>query len=495
VLHVVIRESVVTSFAKKNIVVGMTEIIGRLPLLLTVGLLARSVGPEVYGSWAVILVYQALVAAITCLGLDSSLSRLATVADPAFARAYLALAIRTCAVALLPAAVFTVVLGSFLIPLLGVPEVMRHLLSASILLAALTTAEGLLSAYFKAREDARRYAAFVFVRSSVDIIAVLIVFVLAPPTEAVSQLWHYIFLVFGLKAVGYAVLGLVGAPPSAHVPAKQQHEFLRYGLPMIPAVLLSWFALQGDRLLLAHLTDAAALGVYAFGASLASYLVYVGYAVYPLMLTRSCQLYDAGNLVALKQLFSSYQIVMLAAYVAALGLIVPFARDGVVWLAGHEFESAAPMVVVLGVAVCVDRVFGVYQYIFYLVRRPSWILWLSLLNATLMALAIVAAVELSGIKAVPLAMLNTTVLYNGIRLAVTRWYLALPFPTGSVLGLAATIGVCWSATLGVWDWSLVARATVSCAAFVTSLALLNGAFHGQLMEAIQSIKRRAGFAS
>jgi O-antigen/teichoic acid export membrane protein len=491
----VIRESVVTSFVTKNIVVGMTEIIGRLPLLLTVGLLARSVGPEVYGSWAVILVYQALVAAITGLGLDSSLSRLASVADTGLARGYLLVAARTCALTLVPAAVFTAVLGNWLIPILGIAEDMRPLLSTSILLAALTNVESLLSAYYKAREHARRYAALVFVRSSAEIIGVLVVFVFAPPTGVVSQLWHYIFLVFGLKAVGYAVLGLVGAPPSAQIPAKQQHEFLRYGLPMIPAVLLSWFALQGDRLLLAHLTDAAALGVYAFGASLASYLVYVGYAVYPLMLTRSCQLYDAGNLVALKQLFSCYQMVMLAAYVGALGLIVPFARDGVVWLAGHEFEAAALVLVVLGVAVCVDRVFGVYQYIFHLVRRPSWILWLSLLNAALMALAIIAATAHSGIKAVPLAMLVTTVVYNGIRFAITRRFLVLPFPTSSALGLAAATAACWSATLGVWEWSLVARATLSCVAFVTSLALLNGAFHGQLMEAIQSIKRRAGFVS
>jgi hypothetical protein len=112
-----------------------------------------------------------------------------------------------------------------------------------------------------------------------------------------------------------------------------------------------------------------------------------------------------------------------------------------------------------------------------------------------MALAIIAATAHSGIKAVPLAMLVTTVVYNGIRFAITRRFLVLPFPTSSALGLAAATAACWSATLGVWEWSLVARATLSCVAFVTSLALLNGAFHGQLMEAIQSIKRRAGFVS
>ena len=63
------------SFFRKNVAIGLAELVCRLPLIFTVGLLARSVGTENFGNWALILVLQVFVVGFAGLGLSSALSR------------------------------------------------------------------------------------------------------------------------------------------------------------------------------------------------------------------------------------------------------------------------------------------------------------------------------------------------------------------------------------------------------------------------------------
>jgi O-antigen/teichoic acid export membrane protein len=477
----------------KNLAVGAAEILGRLPLLLTTGILARSVGAEAYGSWAVILVFQALAAAVAGLGLGSSLSRLAAVADAPLARGYLGVAARACLLPLAVVAGVTLTLDGALTRLLGIDPGMRPLVAAAALLVAMTVAEGLLSSYFKARTQAGHYFAFVLVRTAGEIVAVVVVFRLAAPQAPATQLLRYLLLLCGIKAAGYSVLAAYRTGTASAVPDALRTEFLRYGLPMIPAVFLSWFTLQGDRLLLAHLADTASLGRYAFGASLAAYFVYVGYAVFPLMLPQSSRLHDAGDTEGLRRLFATYQQAMLAAYVAALGAVLPFARDAVVLLAGAAFESAAVPLAVLALAVCVDRVFGVYQYVFHLVKRPSWILWLSLVNAAMMAAAITSATLIGGVGAAPWALLLACVLFNAVRYAITSRYLQLPPPATVTVGVAAVIALGCLAPAGVWSWPLPARAGLAVSSCTVAFALANVAFDGRLVIAFRTVVAHRGF--
>jgi O-antigen/teichoic acid export membrane protein len=244
--------------------------------------------------------------------------------------------------------------------------------------------------------------------------------------------------------------------------------------------------------LLAHLVEPASLGLYAFGASLAAYLVYVGYAVFPLLLTRASQLHDVGDLPGLRRLFATQQRLMFAAYIAALGVALPFAREGVVLLAGREFEPAAEPFVALALAVCVDRVFGVYQYVFHLVKRPFWIFRLALLNATMMTAAVVYAATTHGIGAVPWALLLATLLFNTVRFAITRRYLPLPWPTVPAAGLAAILVAGWLATPVVWSWPLAAKVAVACIACCAALTLVNAVLDGRLVIAFRNLIARAG---
>ena len=71
------------SFFRKNALIGLAEIVCRLPLVFTVGYLARSVGTEIFGNWALILAFQVFIVGIAGLGLSSSLSRYVPAALPA----------------------------------------------------------------------------------------------------------------------------------------------------------------------------------------------------------------------------------------------------------------------------------------------------------------------------------------------------------------------------------------------------------------------------
>ena len=86
-------------------------------------------------------------------------------------------------------------------------------------------------------------------------------------------------------------------------PPDRRREFLKYGLPMVPTVLAVWLVSQSDRLVLSHFIAKSDLGVYAFGASLATYMVFLGYAVYPLLLPGASKLHDGGDKAGVQALF------------------------------------------------------------------------------------------------------------------------------------------------------------------------------------------------
>ena len=463
-----------TDFFRKNIVIGSVEVLGRIPLVFTVGWLARSVGPQAYGSWSLVLVFQNIVAAIAGLGLASSISRLASVAEPQRAQGMLALALRAAALALCLLAGITWLGRDLVREALGLPPAYTQLLAAGLLLAAVSVVEGLLDAFFKAREQIGRQVVFVGIRTSAEVAAVAAIFwyhlVGVPP--APRWLLAYALLSVTIRLAGYLALSLYGAARAELPPADERQRFLRYGLPLIPSTITAWFVGQGDRLVLGHVVGKAELGQYAFAASLAAYLVFLGYAVYPLLLPRASRLYEAGDQQGLGDLFATCQAVFLVLLAVALCVLALFAGDIVRLTAGPQFLPAGWMLVVLAVSVGLEQLFGVYQWVFHLCKRPVWILWLQILYAGLLLGAVAVAGRLAGIVAVPWAVLGATLLFNG-----GRYFLAvrlLPLRVERELLLAAAGAVVFSGGLaiGSLSWSLAARLAVLTASLPFAVVLV-----------------------
>ena len=102
---------------------------------------------------------------------------------------------------------------------------------------------------------------------------------------------------------------------------------------MVPTVLAIWLVSQSDKLV-SHLVAKSDLGVYAFGASLATYTAFLGYAVYPLLLPGASKLYDDGNKLGVRALFRNSQRLFVPLWAGAMTCLALWSGDIIAWTGG-----------------------------------------------------------------------------------------------------------------------------------------------------------------
>lgn len=415
-----------TRFLLNNTIIGLSEIVCRIPLIFTVGYLARKIGAEAYGSWVLVLLFLGFLGNLAGLGLSAPISRLVPSCSPAKALGFLKLVIQSIGLCLFIMLFLTMLMKEAIGRVVGIPPEFQSLLIIGLLFVAGNTAEAMLDAYFKARALIRRQIALTFTRSMIEVIVVGSIFgtELFAGATAIYLLAAYIVAVFSLKLLVYPLLAFRGA---GHAPepieAKERRDILRYGLTIMPAVLAMWLSSQGDRLVLSHLVDKADLGIYAFGAVLAVNLSYLGYAVYPLLLPNASHLFDKGDIAGIRKLFDDSQRVLLVLLVGALTLLALFSREIILWTAGAAFINSAKVLLILAMAISADLLFGIYQYVFHLVKKPKLVLWLNIGNTFVLFVSIYVAARFGGITFVPWTVMIVAMLYNGVRYLHARQYM------------------------------------------------------------------------
>lgn len=450
-------------FFRKNLVIGAAEILCRLPLIFTLGFLARSVGPDAYGAWALLVVVQSWAASFGSLGLTSSLSRFSPVAEPALAHAYLRLAMRYGALAMAAIVVVGFLFQAHLGAALGIPPRFRWLVPVALLMATGSVVDGYLDAYFKARERLRHQIVFLLTRTAAEIIAVKAVFAGGSFADSGEALAAYVTVVLAVKLAVYPWLLREKAPDIKVLPQAERSAFIHYGYAMLPTLLLVGAISQVDRLVLGHLTSPAELGLYAFSATLASYLVFLGYAVMALFLPRASRLHDEGRHEELQRLFARTQSVFLGIMTAAMVPVALFPRDILLATAGAAFSEVPTTLVVLCLAGCIDQLLGVHQYVFHLVKKPGWIFGVYLLQGVLVVLLVSVFTLAGGASWAPWGVLMAVVLTNLVRYRLAVRMLNLRLPSSVAVGLPLTVVMLGILTLLATGMSLANRLWVGVA--------------------------------
>jgi O-antigen/teichoic acid export membrane protein len=429
----------VNGFFRRNAVIAVAEILGRVPLVFTAGYVANSLGPRVYGSWALVITFSGLLISVVGLGLPVAVSRFASVASAGLARSYLRLALVLSLGAIVPVAALTALAMPWLAEAIGLPHGVAWLLLLGCLIAGVSGVEALLDAYFKSREAVGRQTLFVVSRSCIEVASILLVFGRIVPVDGLhgtKLLLPYALLNSGLKLVVYPWLVLVRAPEAEPAPRGDRRTFLRYGVPMIPAGIVVFLSSQGDRLVLGHAFSKHDLGIYAFGSALATYMTYLGYAINPLFLPRASVLYDAGDVDGVRRLFRQSQQVYLALFAFALCTLILFAPEIIDFTAGRAYGGSKAVLVVLSAAVGLEGLLGIYQWIFHLVRRPTLVLWFNIGYMAANIVAVIVAASQGGPSTVALAVLATVVTANVVRYLIARRQLHVPIERATVAGLA-----------------------------------------------------------
>ena len=416
------------SFFRKSALIGLAEILCRLPLIFTVGYLAHSIGTEYFGNWALILAFQVFIGRLAGLGLSSSMFRYASVCKSSEAGAYLRYAFILCLLPILVAAALTFILSAPIGKLLGLKVELYWLLPMAVLMGAGSIADSLLDAFLKARIAIGRQICFIAARTLIEVAAVVLIFVFALPffDETPLRLAAYVSVLVVGKLVIYPGILLGMTKGDSLPPRDRRYEFLKYGLVMVPVSLVSWLISQSDRLVLSHFVAKSDLGVYAFGASLAAYIVFLGYAVYPLLVPEASRLHDGGDVAGVQALFRESQRLFMLLWSACMICFALWADHIILWTGGKGFAGAREAFLILSFAIGVDYVIGIYQYVFNVVKRPDRILWLNLAHAAMIMGGVAIAGSTLGIALAPWAVLGATLTFNIIQYRIARRHIPLP---------------------------------------------------------------------
>ena len=416
------------TFVINNTIIGVSEIVCRLPLVFTVGYLAKKIGTEAYGSWIVVLIYLGFMGTITSLGMSSTISRWIPICNPSKALGFLKLIFKTVFAALIIIFFLTLLFDDLIANIINLPHEFRNLLIFGSLFVAGNTADGLLDAYFKARILIVRQILLTLTRTVIEVLVIWLVFGtdLLFEQTAFFLLVNYIVGVFCCKLLLYPILLFWALDHSSEpITASERVDILRYGFTILPAALAMWFAAQGDRFVLSQIVEKNDLGIYAFGAALAANLYYFGYAVYPLLLPNLSQLFDKSDYQGIRSLFAESQRVLLYILIGALTILGVLSKEIILWTAGESYIDAKEVLLILGMAVATELLFGIYQYIFHLIKKPKIILWLNVGNTVVLLGVIYFTAYLGGITFVPWAVLIVTIVYNTVRYIYARRYLQI----------------------------------------------------------------------
>ena len=458
------------SIFRKSALIGVAEIVFRLPLVFTVGYLARSIGAEDFGNWALVVAFQVFVGRLCGLGLSSSMFRYASGCKASEAAGYFRFAVALSLLPVLVTVALTFILTAPIGKLLGIKAEFHWLLPMAVLLGAGSVADGFLDAFLKSRMAIGRQICFVAARTFTEVAAVVLVFMVTLPSvsETPMRLAWYAGLILIGKLVIYPGL-LVGMTKGGSLPpTDRRREFLNYGLVMVPVGIVGWLINQSDRLVLSHFVPKADLGVYAFGASLAAYVVFLGYAVYPLLLPQASKLHDRGDAAGVRALFKGTQMLFMVLWSGCMICLALWTDDIIAWTGGEAFAGARDVFLILAFAIGVDYQIGIYQYAFNLVKRPDHILWLNLGHAAMIAGSVAVAAMTSGIALAAWAVLAATVTFNVIQYRFVRRYMYLPLRATMVVQIVVLGGLTALLARYAADWSELLRLAITA---VTMLVL------------------------
>lgn len=428
-----------SGYFKKNVAVGAAEVLCRLPYIFTVGYMAKQIGPAMFGVWALVIVFQGIFGALAGLGLPAALSVHAPVADAGRAHGYLLYAARIGLLASLAGALLTFAGAEAIGSVLGLDPHYAWLLIAGSALATGTVLDSLFDAYCKARERVRLQLTYLGIRTSIEVLLVLVAFApqFWPGVGAAERLFGYALAVVFFKLLAYGILAVTDRDAmSAPVAGEARAQLLGYGLRMLAPILVMRFASQADRYALGLSAPTDVVGVYAFGASLAAYIVFLGYAVYPLLLTRVSKLHAEGAWDEVTRLYRASQGVYLRLAALALAFLALFADEVIDFTAGAAFADAADVLFALAVAISFDHFFGIYEFSLMAGRRQGLILLTQVFNAAAIILA-VYVLGRYGALAAAWGMLLVAILHNGLRYALAQRTLRAPAAPANVVQFAA----------------------------------------------------------
>jgi O-antigen/teichoic acid export membrane protein len=346
-------------FAQRVGLVGITNLIFSLRGLILIPILTKTLGADAYGIWSVIMVTISLLSPLALLGLTSAMIRfLAAEKDKRKIQEgfYSVISVVFFAGLILSLVVFLLA-DSFAITILKDTSAapLIKIASVVILLQALDLAS---LEFFRAFGRMKKYSGLMLLQTVAEVgfvaYFVLVGFGLFGAVVSLVISRGIVLLIgasYIFKEIGFRLPKFYGLG-----------NYLKFGLPLVPATLLGWITSSSDRYLIGFFSSLQMVGIYSAAYNIGAIIGFFGAPLQIILFPTISKLYEEGKDQEMKTYLAySLKYFLLFAIPAIFGLSV-LSRQLLLIMTRPEFVAQGAAI--LPIVAVGTLFFGLYGCIF-----------------------------------------------------------------------------------------------------------------------------------
>lgn len=404
-------------------------IISSLIGLITLPVLTKGLGAELYGTYSVVETTILLISPIAGLGFTTALVRFlagekdkSTIRDSFFS---------PYCVMLTSGIVFSLLLffsSEQLAKLIfgDISSAIYIKLASAVIL--LNPIGGLSLAFFRAFRQIGLYTTLSLIKNACQIgliiLAILLGFQLVGVFIAMvltSIIFDLVTLLIIVKRIG------IQLPRFTNI-----KSYLRFGVPLTPNVAIAWITSSSDRYMISYFMGVTATGIYSAAYGLASYASFALLPLQTVLFPTVSKLYTENNLEETRNYLKySFKYFMMIAIPSAFGLSI-LAKPVLQILTTPEFVPGSIIVPFVALSAILYSLFQVSVNLIYLVKRTQLIVRLLSISAALNIALNLILIPRMGILGAAVATLTAYGVLGVLTLIITRRHLKFDLSTSFI---------------------------------------------------------------
>ena len=395
-------------FTKDVGLAGVAQLVTSLKGLILLPILTKTLGAEMYGTWALILATVSLLMPLALLQLGFAMTRfLAAEKDKAkiskgFSSIFAAASLTAFALSLL---IF--ILAELLaIAVFGGAGAACFVKLAAFLILLMTLDQVIIE-YFVAFRQMGRYAVFSILQTIGEI--VLIGYLVLSGYGLLGAIISLLVVKVAVFVAGFLVVGreVRVSKPSISI----LRNYLVFSLPMIPTTLCIWIVNLSDRYVIGYFMNIEAVGVYSAAYGLGSLVALFFAPISAVLLPTITNLYENKKIQELKtHLKYSLKFFLMFAIPSLFGLSI-LSKSLLKTLTTSEFVSGYMIVSIVALATILFKCSSVSMNVVVLHKRTKLVGAIYAISATINIAMNIILVPIIGILGAAIATLVTFLIH------------------------------------------------------------------------------------
>ncbi|MBA7491971.1 lipid II flippase MurJ [subsurface metagenome] len=392
-------------YTKDTLLVGIANLVLSLRGLILLPILTKTLGAELYGIWAQILITLGLLAPLASLQLDQAMTRFLTAKEDKgeIGRGLSSILVVISLSATILSLLMFVIAGVLATTVFGGSNAEPFIKMAAPVLFVTIIAERFIRQYFRAFRQMKKYSSFMILQTIAE----------------VSLISYLVLAGFGLPGIIYALLAarllmlIIGALliiPRIKIAMPSFSlikTYLVFSLPLIPFMLSAWIVGSSDRYVIGYFMNIDAVGLYSVAYNLGNIVHLFITPIWIVLLPAITSLYENNKIHELKtHLRYSLKFFLTFAIPAFVGLSV-LSKSLLGVLTTSEFVEGYFIIPIIALAIVLFGSSTIMGNILMLVKRTKTLALVYGGSALLNIVLNIALVPVIGILGAALATLTT----------------------------------------------------------------------------------------